>query len=417
MHYAKILTTIKKTRQSDKVMAECDTLERQLVTKSFIEYIQNSENEKSSLLDMWECYYIERINTASFKLKQIKQSLRSSRAKDNIDKLLSAHNKILKFNFQKHLSNYYKISKKHAIYFVPFCQSVDPFKSVITKGLCIGHTYRYASLVEKSQLDKLTIVSNKTLLKKANENISFENVFFDSIATFNQIREIKDFKNYLWQVLSELDPQSIFNFTYKIKGHKIGHSIAIRIVDKGIELFDSNFGIVGFKTQQNFVTCMTELMAMQMKHSFHLSKISVYKLNFINHPDYNCYKTIGKVNFKSHSSQEACVLSVNIENNLMKLMSYGKKLLCDKKSHTYQQKGAELIACVERMIAMDLNSLYQYVSQLLKQPWHTLLRNSGSGMYFILSGFRSYSTTEFLLKELHEALRQECENVNKVDLC
>ncbi|WP_232505443.1 hypothetical protein [Legionella clemsonensis] len=314
----------------------------------------------------------------------------------------TASNHKSNYDIYVNYDHYYELAKKFATHYIPFNQSNDPFKGPDFAGYCWGHTHQYGKLVSKGLLDNLSEASNKQVYRDYKRNWTITDILFRRIGWYFRVSLEQQMRSAIWNALKDLDDKSTFNFNFLI-GNGF-HSTSLRMVGKGIEYYENNYGVVKFDTREAAVNFITGHLLHEAENST-LNFITVYKLPYSNDPKQDMFTdlTIAQVakEQKSVESEETVGHSPELKSAIKALQSYTDTL--ERQNVKGKIKANELQHLVKELNALPANAVKQRVDGILATKEHSLMLNRGTGFHFFASGFKSHSTTESLLQEISRA--------------
>ncbi|WED41771.1 hypothetical protein [Legionella cardiaca] len=421
MHYSdcyKLIKNIKDKYLAARLKSSLKNLEKEANHPSFVTYLKTASAEKS-ILELRKAYDIEQLAKVRKEIKNILQSL----PKDDVDHAVLEVKNVLKNikrtaksqmanydAYQENGSHYAQLAQKYATHFIPFNQSNDPFKSSDFNGYCWGHTHRYGKLASKGILDSLSVASDKKLYTTFKTNWTFADILFRRVGWYFAIRQELKIKEVIWNALKQLDEKSTFNFNFLINTWGF-HSTALRMVGKGIEYYDNNYGLVKFKCREDAVNFLSaHLLHQAMEMNGKVSFVTVYKLPYENLVEHDIFPDLPQAAIKREETfsaeAERMPRSPKLRETLDALSNYASELE-NSKDIKAKIKANELRNLFTELESLPDSKLGNRLKEILETKEHSLMINRGTGFYFFASGCKSHSTTEMLLQAIYEAATTE----------
>lgn len=405
---------IKDEQKASKIKKSLEELEQKIQSMSFMAYLEENKSTDKSVTDLRQEFDIDRLNKAIEGMVIIKKEL-ADETDDAIRKISAVLDNIIKsarnssYRTHYHPSHYIDLANKYATHFVPFSQNLDPFHGTDFGGYCWGHSHRYAQLASQQNLFSLSVASDKNLYDTFRRNWTFIDVIFRRVGWyFSNIQQKQTMQHAIWDAFSQLDEKTTFNFNFFIDN--VGfHSTSLRMVGAGIEYYDNNYGIVRFKCRQDAAKFLTKHMLTEAQNGWgNVRFITVYKLPYVNSPNHDELKELPQTQIEQKSNaNKGYDLDEPLQTAIDKLAEY-QKMLSKQSDIKAKIKANEIDCLIQKLGSLDAAEIKKQVGKILSEKKHSLLINRGTGFYFFKSGFKSHSTTESLLQDIHETAGKCC---------
>ncbi|CEK10366.1 YopT-type cysteine protease domain-containing protein [Legionella hackeliae] len=411
MHYSDCFELVKKLKDkvfAEKLQRELETVEKLANSPTFTEFVKDDKSTKSLLVLRRE-YDLARLQAVKKGIRTILDTYFAENEHEIKTVLLHIKEAIKQRtkNYEElvNYTHYSDLAQKYATHYLPFNHLSDPFKGPTPVDYGWGHSQHYADLASRTELDSLTTASNKRIHTFAQSSHSLADIFFRRVGRYSVDEEVK-VRNAIWKSLKALDDKAILDMTITMGTNS--HSMAIRMVNEGVEFYDHNYGLVRFQNREKAVSFITaHLTHISTTAKEEISVIETYKLPYTNNHGHQIVSDLDKsripVPVVSKAEDEKPPVQPNVSEAIDALENYATSL---KKSSDIK---AKIKANELDFLAKELNELIsagaiqERVGAILQNKDHSLMVNRGTGFYFFKSGFKSHSTTETLLQNIHKA--------------
>jgi hypothetical protein len=413
MHYSdcyKHINHIQNKQLAAQIKKSLKKLELEIQSLNYIDYLKKNSGSEKSIVELRREFEkkrrqetIEGINKIINPLENEKDNaiVEIKKILDNIK--LSASHYIHDSGSESH---FYDLAKQYATHYIPFNQAFDPFHGTDWNGYCWGHSHRYAELASQRMLDTLSVASDKKLFDTFSRNWTFADILLRRVGWYFKVSQETKIRQAIWDAFSQLDDKTIFNFNYLINTAGF-HSTGLRMVGKGIEYYDNNHGLVRFKSRQDAVDFLCKHLIREADNAQgSVTFITVYKLPYSNKVKHDVLKELPQAKINPHSLTRT-PHGKSLQESIDKLKDYRMQLKTQSGIKA-KVKANEIKYLTTELSSMGAEEIKLRIDSILQQKQHSLLLNRGSGLYFFKSGFKSHSTTEDLLKDIHSKASNTC---------